>query len=627
MKNNRVIDTGYSLIAFLTPLFLYISNSSSSLGFADAAEFALVSKLNSIAHPPGFPAYVILSHYWSELFDNITGDHIRSLVWFSSFCGAASILFLYKAISSLLDGHGEFIIVRSAALTGALSAAFGATYWHWAHSVEVYALHSLSFSLLIYGLAGMHRSGNMAYALVAGTGIGAGLANHHLTMVLFLPFVVLWLMTIKGQNDKGKRIKLSRILSNQSLTLILTSLFFTVLYYTFMYVRAADDILYKFGNPDDLSRLWYHLTGGAWIKNTTASVSGLAGLRFPYFMQLTFEQVFVFLPALIWGIRELWIKKLFGTLSGVMGFYLIILAYQLRIDQTSDTDAYMILPFLLLSIPISAGIIAVLNKKPRFLYLLPVLMIIQISFNYKKTDARDFNVSESLMQMLDMSAPQGAVILISDWTLVSQYHYYRITKGFRSDLTVLNYDLKFTNYKIIPNLYPAFYDSVSTSYNSFISALGRAHPQEIYNTGCTLDTPELMNAYINAVNRVKEYCRSRDVPFMADPKAFVFLLQNNLMTGSSHVSGCFVSSRQTNMGESFTELPFEWLDSDLLLWQPACTDKIVDFEAMLDFHRNYHRSTGNNDLFTKAENSYMSIKTLQRKIKRVMPFVYRDPGK
>jgi hypothetical protein len=627
MENKRIIDTGYSLIAFFFPYIAYISNSSSSLGFADAAEFALVSHLNSIAHPPGFPSYVILSHFWSDLITGITGDHIKSLVWFSSLCAALATFFLYRSICMLFDANGSFLNIRSAALTGTLAVAFGVTYWHWAHSVEVYALHSLGFSMLIYGMAGSHKTGNTAYALIAGTGIGIGLANHHLTMVLFLPLVVLWLMHTNDSSRNERRIQLSQIFKKNSIILILTSLFFTVMYYTFMYVRAGNDIVYKFGNPDNFSRLWYHLSGGAWIKNTTASVSGLIELRFPYFMQLTFEQLFIFLPFFFFGIQWLWKSGMRGVLLGVLAYYLVVLIYQLRIDQTSDTDAYMILPFILLSIPVSAGLISILKWRPKLIFILPVLTLLQFFVNFHKTDARDFDVSESLMEMLDDSAPEGAVILISDWTLVSQYHYYRITKGFRPDLTVLNYDLKFTNYKIVPELYPAFYDSIKVEYNTFISKLGSSHPQEIYNTGCTLDTPELMNAYVTTVNRIKEYCRMNKLAFMADPKAFVFMIQNSLMTGASHVSGCLVSDIPTGKGSSFTMLPFQWLQSDLVLRQPACTDKIVDFEAMLDFHRNYHASTGNTKLQQQADDSFMKIKTLQRKIKRKMPFVYRDPRK
>jgi hypothetical protein len=393
-----------------------------------------------------------------------------------------------------------------------------------------------------------------------------------------------------------------------------------------MYLRAHIELPYKFGNPDNWSRLIYHLAGGAWIKNTATSVSGLISLRFPYFMQLTFEQVFIFIPLMFWGLILFWKNNMRDLVLIVSGYYLLILLYQLRIDQTADTDAYMILPFILLSFPITYATILVLSKYKKSIYFIPLLLIIHTSVNFGKTDARDFDVSESLMKMLDKSAPKGAVILISDWTLVSQYYYYRIVNGFRPDLVVLSYDIKFTHYQILPAVYPAFYDSVKTNYDEFITNLGKEHPQEIYNTGCTLDTPELMNSFKAVVNRIQSYCATNNKAFMVDPKAFVFMLESGLMTTSSHVSGCFVTSTATNMGKSFVDLPFKWLDSPLLLRQPACTDKIVDIEAMLDFNRNYYKAIGDNEMYQKAENSFIKIKSIQRKIKKSMPFVYRPKG-
>ncbi len=624
-RKDHYFHLAAAISAFLLPLILYIVNAPPSLGFADAAEFALVAKINSIAHPPGFPAYTYLAHLWDSFGSNIFSNTFISLTWFSAVSASAAILMLYYACYHLLILESK----KGAAVSAwfaTISIATGVTYWHWSHNIEVYAFHAFAFSLLLYGLVKMQITKKIGYALAAGAGLGMCLANHHLTVVLFIPFIIVGLFyhsfSVRTTRPKGG-LK-TMIFNKCNIALVASSAFFMVMFYLYMYFRAGEELSFKFGNPDSWDRLIYHLSGGAWIKNTTTEVSGLISLRFPYFMTLLYEQVFLFIPFLLAGIYVM--RKRISLLFIIVGYFLVVLIYQLRIDQTSDTDAYMILPFMLLSIIIAWGIRYAMNRFRVLIYIIPAMTLIQIGVNFQKTNAKDFDVSTSLMNVLNESAPEGAVILISDWTLVSQYHYYRIVENFRPDLVVLNYDLKFTNYRILPNLYPAFYDSVSVSYNSFIKKLGKSHPQEIYNTGCTLDTPELMQSYIDVVNRIKQYCENNNKVFMTDPKAFVFMLQNKIMTTSSHVSGSFVSSKATGMGTAFIDLPFKWLDSPLLMRQPAATDKIVDFEAMLDFHRNYYRSTQNDELYLRADNSYNRIKSLQRKIKKHMPFVYRPKG-
>jgi len=631
MTKEKILGIAIPIFIFLVTFILYFVNSSTSLGFADAGEFALVAKLNSIAHPPGFPAYIIIAHYINQIMEPIIGDAIISLTVFSILCSSIALVLFYLIQIQIFKSYAtDQLIIMISAAASTLSVAFGVTFWHWSHNIEVYSLHALAFSMLLYGIVMMQKTGKTGFAIVAGCGLGIGLANHHLTMIFFIPFILLIfykeLFSASKKIIKGNPQPIIKALvSKNNIILVLSSAFFMLLFYFYMFSRAQLELQFKFGNPDNWERLIYHLSGGAWIKNTTASVKGLIGLRFPYFMQLTFEQVFIFVPFLMYGLFQLW-SSMRWLLLIVVGYYLILLIYQLRIDQTADTDAYMILPFMLLSIPIGMALLKLVSNYKKTIFLVPVLLIIHTYVNFAKTDSRDFNVSESLMNSLNSSAPKGAVILISDWTLVSQYHYYRIVKGFRPDLTVLNYDLKFTNYKILPSMYPAFYDSIQVQYNTFISKLGTSHPQEIYNTGCTLDTPELMESYKNVVIRIQNYCTTNNKAFMADPKAFVFMLQSNLMTTSSHVSGCFISTIPTGAGNNFVDLPFNWLNSPLLYRQPACTDKVVDIEAMLDFHRNYHRSTGNSDLNQRAENSYLRIKTIQRKIKKKMPFVYRPNG-
>ncbi len=625
----------FAIFSFLIPGIVIYGNTGWYLGFADAGEFALATKIAGIAHAPGFPSYILAGKLWSS-FTGIAGiPHISSMIIFSIFCTALSTVLLFALFDRILTyiyNDVPFLTRHLVCFVASCSFFTGITAWHWSSNLEVYTFQVLSFALLLFGLISNAIKTEKQNIFIAGLGAALGLANHHLTMIFFLPFTLLLftspfrltLLVEDKTSSKNKKHVHNTYFSATSFRLFsMVTISITLLCYGWMYFRASQPLPFKFGSPDSPQRLFYHLAGGAWLENTKASVSGIAALRFPYFMKITFEQFFLLLPFVILGFIELFRKRIAKIFYMILGYYLLMLIYQLRIDQTSDTDAYMLPAFFVLTISIPLGMMRFISWQKKLQYLLPLLIITQATINFSKTDKRSFNVSETLMAELDRCAPKGSVILFADWTSVIQYYYFRISENFRPDLIVLNYDLKFTHYRILPEMYPAFYNEIKPEYDHFIEQLGVAHPQEIYNTGCTLDNPELLQSWTKTIEKIKSYCTKRNVPFMNDPKAFVFLSQYQLMSNNSFVSGPLVSTIKTGMGIEFLDLKYNWLDSPLLLKEPSATDKMVDLEAALDFNRNYYRSTVNIGMYEQAQKSYEKIKMLQRKMKRNMPFVYR----
>jgi hypothetical protein len=627
-----------AFVSFLFPFCLYWFTKSDSLGFADAGEFAIVTKIAGIAHPPGFPSYVITGWLFSKAASLLSINHVLAMVLFSVLCTSLASLLLFLTCTKLLASvsgtprpENNFPVILSA-LGASLSFATGYTIWHWANSVEVYAFHLLSFAFMIYGLVLYNLRKDFRFLIMAAVGAAMALANHHLTVIFFLPFIPFFFtqdfLTSYSTVKKSKKATESHGYFNAlkkkefSLWVIITVAIITV-FYGWMYFRAGQDMPFKFGQPDNFSRLIYHLAGGAWQKNTVIQTEGLIGLRFPYFSMLLVKHLLLFLPFAIMGFVFLFRKNLKKPALMVIIYFLLLFIYQLRIDQTADTDAYLLLPFFCLGIPVSAGIYSIISKWKWTQLLVPALAAIQTVIFFPIQNKKTYNVSESLMRQLDECTPQNAVLLISDWTLVSQYHYYRFGENFRPDLILLNYDLKFTNWKLLPHNYPRLYSYIRHEYDRFVELLGKVHPQEIFNTGCTLNTPELMNAYLNTVLKIKEYCRQNNYAFMSDPRAYLFLNEHRVFGPESHMSGMLVSDKATGLGKSFLELPFKWLHSKQLLSEPASTDKLVDFEAALDFSRNYYKLLNDSVAYNTADNSYHFIKNLQKKLKENMPFVFR----
>lgn len=619
------------ILVVLLTLTIILSNADfNSLGFADAAEFALLSQLKGVAHAPGFPAYILLSAVFTTLAGYAGWGMIGSLVVFSAVCTATASLLLYLTVVRLLRYTWtdlDKIRTQTIAVVTAIAPVTGTTIWHWSHSVEVYALQILAAMLLLHGFVMRETGRAKTGLLLAGTGIGIGLANHHLTMLLLLPFMALlwkpgWLQAITIKSGKKSKPQPNALLYHDLRMLTIPAVLIPLVAYGWMMIRAGSALPFAFGQPDTAERLLYHLSGGAWIDNTTSVVKGIVAMRTPYFLRITFEQLFFMGILMLLGIIYLYTSRRNRLWLALSGYFLLVLVYQLRIDQTTDTDAYLCAPYFLLFALAPFGMARVCGWYARAFYLLPLVVLVQAVLHFPKTDQRDMDLSTALMRDLDQSCPKGAIVLIADWTNIINYNYARINSNFRKDLCVLNYDIKFTHHELFKRNYPEVYAAVSDSYDRFIALLGQYHPQEIYNTGCKLDQPDLFNAYLQVIRDLQRYAQQHQVPFMADPKAYVFLSQQGLFP-TAHVSGSYISDRPGTGNDAFLEFRHGWIQNTHVKMDPAAADKLVDLEAAFDLQRRYWQQAGDTLRYQKADQHYTTVKRMQQQMKKKMAFLFR----
>lgn len=606
--------------------------------FDDAGEFALVIKLGSIAHPPGTPAYILLAGLWTKLTDIFNVSTITALNTFASVCVSTACLLIYLSFAKIGDHlkADNFLSVRFISMITAIGFGTAATTWAWANNIEVYSFQILTMSLLLFGLISFQFKKNISFIILAGTGIGLGLAAHHLTMIFFLPVAVLFLtdgLFNYVQNDpKKKKIKESSFIeklitvfkSKAFIVLASTSALIMIFFYGWMFMRAQNEYPFMFGQPKTLDLLFYHLKGGSYGKNLTSASTDIISSRFPFFLKLTAMQFFVLLPFLLIGIREMVKGKMKVAVYSIIFYFLAMFFYQLNNNQWSSTDAYLLLPFLVLTIPVFIGCL-VWEEKWKLKYILPVLILIQIGYNYKDHNKKSYPVSTDLMELLDKSAPKNSVVLISDWSTIIQYYYFRIVENFRTDLVVINYDMKFTHYRILPVLYPEFYHKIKPEYDKYITELGKEHPEQITNTGCDLSTEVLNNAFRTLILKTEEICKKENRFYLTDPKAHYFFSTNKFYQPGRYVSGCFSSSqpRDSISADAFLRMDFAFLSSPLLMNDPSSLDKMVDFQAMLDNHISFYKANNYLDKLAQAESAKEKVMKLQRELKKSMSFAYK----
>ncbi|HVP57895.1 MAG TPA: DUF2723 domain-containing protein [bacterium] len=196
------------VIVFAASLGLYLATLPRSVLPGDSGELIAASYTLSIAHPPGFPLYVILGKLLSSIF--AFGSVAYRYNLFSAVVGAVTAALMVLVLARLG-------VRRLIAAAIALGLATLEAYWLQATTGDVYTLNGLFTALLLYvALAGRY-DGERALPLV---GFLGGLAiSHHLTLVYGLASALVVLLAGMRRLPSAKSVFLSVFLFALGLTI------------------------------------------------------------------------------------------------------------------------------------------------------------------------------------------------------------------------------------------------------------------------------------------------------------------------------------------------------------------------------------------------------------------------
>jgi len=220
VRKDTALDVLIALILGLGSFVLYLVTLAPTVLFADGGEFQFVPYILGIAHPTGYPLYLLLGWAWSHALP--IGDVAYRMNLFSALWAASAVGLSYLvALRFIWLGAAEIdsLIVRLSAATAALTFAVGETFWSQAIIAEVYSFNAFFVALvllLLFWLAECLVDGKArGWALPAPGGMSAlafrslvlatvfGLSlTHHSTMLLLLPGILafLWLIQRSAQS-------------------------------------------------------------------------------------------------------------------------------------------------------------------------------------------------------------------------------------------------------------------------------------------------------------------------------------------------------------------------------------------------------------------------------------------
>ncbi|RLT33886.1 MAG: DUF2723 domain-containing protein [Chloroflexi bacterium] len=195
MRSSR-LDRRLAILTFALFLGLYSRTLAPGLLFGDPGEFQFAAWRFGLAHPTGYPLYLLLGGGWQHLAGLFGVDPATSLNAFSALLTAGAVAICYLAVLGWLPKRTPAALVS--AFFAALLIGVNPTLWSQALIAEVYALHALFIALFLFLTARLSHSPDHPFTLspphlvTLSSLLGLAL-THHRTTLFLLPGFLLWL--------------------------------------------------------------------------------------------------------------------------------------------------------------------------------------------------------------------------------------------------------------------------------------------------------------------------------------------------------------------------------------------------------------------------------------------------
>lgn len=487
IKRDLLISQLSPIVLAGTLLTVYLLTLAPGLTWAnsgsDGGDLIAAAAIGGIAHPTGYPAYLILA----KMFQMIpVGSLAYRTNLLSAVCMTLASLFLYAMLTEYLSSQGRSHTWFSGLLAG-LFFGFAPLVWSQAVITEVYALHILLISILLYLLTKDDNPGSSRDRWI-GLCFGLALGNH-VTSVLLLPALVVNALTSRSTSH---RLQWIIPFFRQSSWMLLGLAIYLVLP-----LRAISYPPVNWGNPQTLDGFIWLVTGQLYKQQLFIPLS-------------SFLSRFLALAALF--VKNFSLPGLYLGLLGVVYYFKLsrfyiytfwtIIAFSFFSLQygTVDSKLYLIPVFLCFASWIGIGLDGIINSLDQRFWMGKVIIGLLVSAFTVATiittlptvDASHDNRADRFVETVFSHVPKNAIIFAKGDRAVFSLWYHHFALNERSDLSVIATDLLH---------FPWYLDTLRMSYPSLNLSAYFPWPETVIQ-----ENPEHPICFISYVDAVQIEC-------------------------------------------------------------------------------------------------------------------------
>jgi Protein of unknown function (DUF2723) len=515
---------------FVATLLLYSWTLAPTVTLTDSGELIVVAHGLGVAHPPGFPLWIIFAHLASLV---PLGNVAVRINFASALFAALASAMLTLVVAELMitasyligpkrrgkgaqrgkkaspyapsggkdgDSGGGRLLVLAPALGAGLLMGFSRTLWSYATIAEVYTLNTLLICVVFFlmlrwrrsiiadrrqigaPLEGGHsRPADTAHDVLlyaAALVFGLALGVHHVSVALILPALAVIVYRTEGLRFfTSRRLVYAALISVAALVAI----------YAYLPLAAAHTPVINWGTPRSLQEIWWHVTGRQYrvFLSFTPKLMGEQSLEF--FRLLLREFGLSWLPlALVFAFAGF--TSVFKRDRTTFWFLLLVviadLAYAFSYEIAEDKDAYYLPTFFAIAIAAGFGIrwlIQLIVSKPMLIgrtYVIAVIAVlllvaVEVTGNWPFNNRRQYFIAHDYVENLLGSIEPDGLLLTSDWQVASPMLYAQELEERRPDVKVVDINLlrRSWYFDYLRHAYPGLIERSRDKIDTFVANL------------------------------------------------------------------------------------------------------------------------------------------------------------
>ncbi|HWN81247.1 MAG TPA: DUF2723 domain-containing protein [Candidatus Udaeobacter sp.] len=422
MRARRGPPLGLALVPAAFALLVYGLTLCRTVYFGDSAELSAAAARLGVAHPPGYPLYLLLGRL---LVAALPGEPALAVNGLSALAAAATAG-LATLLALLLGARPPAALAAGLLVTGSRLV------WSQAVVAEVYTLHAALFLGVLAAMVIFDSAGERRWLLLGSYLLGLGLA-HHLTIVYAGAGAALILLP-----------RMKAALRSAPAALLLIGLALTL--YLVLLVRSRFDPPLDWGNPETLTRLRDHVTARPYqfLVGKLRGPDTLHRLR-EILGILARDLHPVCVPLILAGLIAL--RRRPAILLGLGGAILLLIGHALAYG-IPDIQAHLVPAAALLALFTALGLDSLAGflfarrpqVLPRAAWVAPALALLPLLAHYGESDRSQHRSANEFGENLLHALPERSVLLAEGDNQVFLLAYLTAARGERPDLTIVDRD-------------------------------------------------------------------------------------------------------------------------------------------------------------------------------------------
>jgi hypothetical protein len=535
---------------FVAALAVYVWTLAPTVTLVDSGELILAARSLGVAHPPGFPLYVLLAHLATMVpLGSIAVRVNFASALFAALASAVATLVVIEAMmmtrttmltnasrkmrergkkkktkqSSARARHESFdqnlIELIAPCLASGLLLCCSRTLWAYATIAEVYTLNTLLILIIFFLMFrwrrskaetkqgsnrtgrwngssdhSRHKSGDV-FLYAAAFVFGLGLGVHHVSVGLMLPaFAVLVFLTEGLSFFASRRLVYAALFGFAGLFAV----------YAYLPLAASRDPIMNWGDPRTFERLWWHVTGKQYQVFLSFSLATMAN-QFGDFIKLALREFgppwFPLAPVL----AVVGLVSLFRRDRTTFWFLIFVVAadltYALGYEIAEDKDAYYLPAFLAMVIAAGLGaewcVEQIRLQWPVWklarvvatclVFVVPATAAIG---NLPYDNRRHYFIARDYVDNIFSTIGPGGMLLTRDWQVYSPTLYVREIEHRRDDAVVIDINQlrRSWYFDYLARAYPATIEKSRDKVDAFLEDLRHwEHDPDLYQRDTTLN--------------------------------------------------------------------------------------------------------------------------------------------